>query len=236
VKPDLRTLPDAGWAETVAAEWSARLGRNPQMRMCLPTGKTPAPVYEEIVSSADFSRASIFLLDEFGLPPDDPARCDATLRRDLVDKLERPPKVFDSLNPDVADLDAECDRYEMAIAAGGLDLTVLGLGSNGHLGLNEPGCDPGCPTRIVTLAPETVAGLSGYGARTSTGWGMTVGLGRILQSEEIWLLVTGHDKAGILRRTLEEPISPNLPATYLRTTPNVIVWADESASAQLATI
>jgi glucosamine-6-phosphate deaminase len=121
----------------------------------------------------------------------------------------------------------------MAIAAGGLGLTLLGLGSNGHLGLNEPGCDPGCPTRRVILAPETVAGLSGYGARTTTYWGLTVGLGRLLQSDEIWLLVTGPDKAGILHRTLEEPISPEIPATYLRTASNVIVWADESAAAEL---
>lgn len=234
--PELRVLPDAGWAGTVAAEWSARLTRDPELRMCLPTGKTPAPLYMEIAAAADFSRASIFLLDEFGLPPDDPARCDATLRRHLVDRLDKAPGVFDSLDPQAHDLGAECDRYEMAIAAGGLDLTLLGLGSNGHLGLNEPGCDPGCPTRKVTLAPETVAGMSGYGARTTTDWGMTVGLGRILQSEEIWLLVTGHDKAGILRRTLEEPISPNIPATYLRTAPNVIVWADESATADLATV
>lgn len=233
--PDLRILSDAGWAAAVATEWAARLAHNPELRMCLPTGKTPGPVYD-IAKAADFSRSSIFLLDEFGLPPDDPARCDATLRRDFIERLDNGPAVFDSLNPQADDIDAECDRYEMAIAAGGLDLTLLGLGSNGHLGLNEPGCDPGCPTRKVTLAAETIAGLSGYGARTTTDWGVTVGLGRLLQSDEIWLLVTGPDKAGILRRTLEEPISPNVPATYLRTAPKVIVWADQSAAAELATV
>lgn len=234
--PDLRVLPDTGWAGVVAAEWAARLADNPALRMCLPTGKTPLPLYREIAAAADFSRSSIFLLDEFGLPPDDPARCDASLRRDLLDKLDEPPEVFDSLNPDASNLDAECDRYEMTIAAGGLDLTLLGLGSNGHLGLNEPGCDPGCPTRKVTLALETIDGMSGYGARTTTDWGITVGLGRLLQSDEIWLLVTGIDKAGILRRTLEGPISPEIPATYLRTAPNVIIWADESATAELSAV
>jgi glucosamine-6-phosphate deaminase len=76
--------------------------------------------------------------------------------------------------------------------------------------------------------------MSGYGARTTTDWGISVGLGRLLQSDEIWLLVTGPDKAGVLRRTLEDPISPEIPATYLRTAPNVIVWADESAAAELS--
>ncbi len=232
--PDLRVLPDAGWAGAVASEWAARLASNPELRMCLPTGKTPSPVYQKI-APFDFSRSVIFLLDEFGLPPDDPARCDATLRRDLIDRLDTPPAVFDSLNP-AGDIGAECDRYEMAIAAGGLGLTILGLGGNGHLGLNEPGCDPGCPTRRVTLAPETISGMSGYGARTITDWGITVGLGRLLQSDEIWLLVTGPGKARILRRTLEDQISPEIPATYLRTAPNVVIWADESAAAELSTV
>ncbi len=233
--PDLRVLPDAGWAGVVAAEWTARLAREPELRMCLPTGNTPSPLYREI-AAADFSRSSIFLLDEFGLPPEDPARCDATLRRDLIDKLVPGPDVFDSLDPQASDIGAECDRYEMELAAGGLDLTLLGLGGNGHLGLNEPGCDPGCSTRKVTLAPETIAGMSAYGARTTTDWGITVGLGRILQSDEIWLLVTGAGKAGILRRTLQDPISPEIPATYLRTAPNVIIWADESAAEELSTV
>ncbi|CAN5735024.1 galactosamine-6-phosphate isomerase [soil metagenome] len=236
MSPDLRVLPDAGWAGVVVAEWSARLAGNPGLRMCLPTGKTPSPVYRGIADAGDFSRSSIFLLDEFGLPPDDPARCDVTLRRDLIDRLDTGPAMFDSLNPQASDIGAECDRYEMAIAAGGLGLTLLGLGNNGHLGLNEPGCDPGCPTRKVTLAAETIDGLSGYGARATTDWGITVGLGRLLQSDEIWLLVTGPGKAGILRRTLEDPISPEIPATYLRTAPNVIIWADESAAAELATV
>lgn len=231
--PDLRVSPDGAWSGEVSAEWAARLAHNPEVRMCLPTGRTPSPVYRDIAAIADFSRSSIFLLDEFGLPPDDPARCDATLKRDLSNRLDKRPEVFESLNPQASDIESECDRYEMAIAAGGLGLTLLGLGSNGHLGLNEPGCDPGCPTRRVILAPETVAGLSGYGARTTTYWGLTVGLGRLLQSDEIWLLVTGPDKAGILHRTLEEPISPEIPATYLRTASNVIVWADESSAAEL---
>lgn len=155
------------------------------------------------------------------------------LRRDLLDLLDPPPAAFDALDPQAVDLGAECDRFEMAIASGGLDLTLLGLGSNGHLGLNEPGCDPGCPTRKVKLSPETATGMAKYGAEGTTTWGVTVGLGRILQSTEVWLLVTGSSKAEVLQRTLQGPIGPEVPSSYLRTAPNVVVWADESAAAGL---
>jgi glucosamine-6-phosphate deaminase len=210
-----------------------RLSDQPDLRMCLPTGNTPAPVYREVSPRSDFSRSTIFLLDEFGLPSDDPARCDSMLRRDLLDLLDRPPAAFEALDPQAEDSGAECDRYEMAIAAGGLDLTLLGLGSNGHLGLNEPGCGPDCPTRKVKLSPETAAGMGRYGAAGSTTWGMTVGLGRLLQSGEIWLLVTGSHKAEVLQRSLQGPIDPDIPASYLRTSLNVVVWADRSAAARL---
>jgi glucosamine-6-phosphate deaminase len=217
----------------VAAEWTTRLSLKPQLRMCLPAGETPAPLYREVSLRADFSQATVFLLDEFGLPADDPARCNSMLQRDLLDLLDRPPAAFDALDPEAEDIDAECDRFEMALAAGGLDLTLLGLGNNGHVGLNEPSCGPDCPTRKVNLSPETAAEMGRYGAAGSTTWGVTVGLGRLLQSEEIWLLVTGSRKTEILQRTLQGPIGPEVPSSYLRTAPNVVVWADESAAADL---
>lgn len=182
---------------------------------------------------ADFADASIFVLDEFGLPEGDPARCDSMMRRDLLQHLPGPPARFDALDPGATDLGAECARFSREVTAGGLNLTLLGLGRNGHLGLNEPGSTRHSITRKVDLAVATREGLTRYGARSDTSWGLTLGLSELLESEDIWLLVRGEHKAEILAGTLKDPIGASLPATYLREAPNVVVWADEAAASLL---
>ena len=228
----LEVLPHRDWADSIADLWAERLSDSPELTMCLATGSTPKPVYRAIAGHADLSQAKIFLLDEFGLESGDPARCDVMLDDMLLSRLEVPPSV-ERLDPQAADLDAECDRYSQAIAKDGLDLVVLGLGTNGHLGLNEPGSDYDSTTRVVALADETIAGLSSYGTTSTTSWGMTIGLAEILASDEAWLLVSGEHKAQILRQTLIGPVDPSVPASFLRMHSNVIVWVDEAASTQL---
>lgn len=200
--------------------------------MCLPTGSTPKPVYRAIAGHADFSRAKVFLLDEFGLESGDPGRCDVMMEDTFLSRLDIPPS-FDRLDPQAADLDAECERYSRAIADEGIGLTLLGLGANGHLGFNEPGSEYDSTTRVVALAKQTIAGLEAYGSTSTTSWGVTVGLSEILSSDEVWLLVSGEHKAQILRRTLVGPVDTDVPASFLRMHNNVIVWVDEAAASQL---
>lgn len=204
--------------------------RNPAARLCLPTGETPRPVYAVGASVMDLDAATVFLLDEFDLPAGSPARCDVMMQRDFLDLLTRQPKVVHSLDPSVSDPDAECRRYESLVADGGLDLTLLGLGGNGHLGLNEPGSPAHAPTRVTRLAPSTTEAAGRYGAEADLNWGMTLGMQAILESDEVWLLVSGSHKAEILERTLNGPIGPDVPATYLREHPNATVFADRSAA------
>lgn len=231
--PRIEILTGDDWAAQVAAAWAERIAASPNLRMCLPTGATPKSVYDRIAGSADFSQSAIFILDEFGLPPGDPARCDQMLRRDLLDRLDRPPASIDGLDPQAADLDEECARYSSSVVERGLDLTLLGLGANGHLGLNEPGSTATSTTRVVDLAEATRAGLSKYGAEHDTYWGMTLGLSELLASREIWLLVRGRHKAEILEGALKDRIGPSLPATFLREASNVTVWADQEAASLL---
>lgn len=227
----LEIVPEEFWPGVVATAWAERL--RTRLRVCLPTGATPRPVYREVAALADFSATTVFVLDEFGLPAGDPARCDQMLGTDLLSRLSAPPELVDSLDPEKEDLVAECRRYSATVADGGLDLTLLGLGRNGHLGLNEPGSRVDSPTRVVELADETRRSLVRYGAREATDWGMTLGLREIMASEEIWLLVRGAHKTSVLRRTLGDPVGPHLPATYLREHPNVVIWADEAAAAEV---
>jgi glucosamine-6-phosphate deaminase len=202
---------------------------HPESRLCLPTGETPRPVYSRVAQTGDFTGATIFLLDEFDLPPGDPARCDEMIRRDFLDLLPRQPKAVHRLDVDASDLNEECSRVECLINNGGLDLTILGLGANGHLGLNEPGSPVDSPTRVVEIAPSTATGALRYGTDATPKRGMTIGLGPILESREIWLLVTGSHKAGILEQVLTDPTNPGLPASFLREHQRVTVFADRAA-------
>jgi 6-phosphogluconolactonase/glucosamine-6-phosphate isomerase/deaminase len=228
----LEVLPHGEFASAIADLWAARLAENPKLTMCLPAGATSRPVYREVAGHGDFSRAQIFQLDEYGLEPRDPARCDVRLDEALLSRLDRTPQV-ERFDPQAPDLDAECHRYTDAVEARGLDLAMLGLGVNGHLGLNEPGSEPDSKSRVVALADETIARLSTYGTSATTSWGMTIGLAEILASKEAWLLVSGEHKAQILRRTLVGPVDTDVPASFLRLHRNVIVWVDEAAASQL---
>ena len=220
------------WARRVTDEWIDRLHAHASMRMVLPTGGTPRPLYREFAArSPNLGNAEIYVLDEFvGLPPGHPERCDVMIQRDLVDLLDEPP-IFDALDPEAADLDAEVARYAKEVASGIVDLTMLGLGLNGHVALNEPGSTAGDGARVVALHPDTVASMD---ADPPPREGITLGLADILASEEVWLLVTGPAKAEILARVIEDPIGPEVPATYLRDHPNALVFADEEAAAKVA--
>jgi glucosamine-6-phosphate deaminase len=235
----LDVLPTADWADRVAADLAARLRDEPETRLCLPTGDTPAPVYARLAAMAQagmapFGAAVIVALDEYlGLPPGHPARCDMRLARELLALLPGPPAAFHRIEAEDPDPAAAAARID-AIAAGGLDLALLGLGMNGHVGLNEPGSYADAPTRVVrTSGASRRAAVESYGADPAPTAGITLGVARLLQAREIWLLVTGARKASILARALEAPEGPDCPATWLRRHPALRVIADEPAAARL---
>jgi glucosamine-6-phosphate deaminase len=235
----LDVVPAAAWADRVAAELSERIRANPRLRLCLPTGDTPSPVFERLVArsaagAVSFASVEVVLLDEFlGLAPGDPARCDARLRRELLDGLHPAPAAVHLVDADGADPDRAAAAHD-AVAARGLDLVLLGLGMNGHVGLNEPGSGPDSPTRVIdTAATSRAAALERYGAARAPSQGITLGLDRILAAGEVWLLVTGSAKAGVLARALEGPEDTACPASFLRRHPRLRVFADELAAAAL---
>jgi glucosamine-6-phosphate deaminase len=236
--PRIDVLPPAEWAMAVATELIERLSSRPDLRICLSTGATPAPFYAELLAAetagrVSFGAATLILLDEWvGLPPGDPARCDVTLRATLVDRLRTPPAAYVPIDVDGPDPDAAAARHDAAATR--LDLAILGLGMNGHVGLNEPGSLPDAPTRLVRVAVSTRdAAVARYGASLPPTAGITVGLARLLAADEAWLFVTGERKAEILRRVLEEPEGPDRPASYMRRHPRLTVFADEPAASRL---
>jgi glucosamine-6-phosphate deaminase len=225
---------DAGWAELAAAALRQRLAESPHSRLCLATGSTPLPLYDRVAAAPDdFAAASVLLLDEFGgLPADEPARCDAVLRRALIDRVR--PAAYRSIDVDAADLDAERAAIDAWIDDGGIDLAVLGLGVNGHLGMNEPRSPVEGRTARVELAPSTIDGARRYfEGRHRPTWGVTVGLGDLLRARAVWVLAAGPTKAAIVARGLEGPVTTDVPASLLQDHRGCTWWLDPAAAADL---
>lgn len=235
----LRFDSETAWVNAVASLWRDRLRANPRLRMCLPSGNTPNMIYAAIAESVkagqvSFRDAEIFALDDFGgLAPDDPGKCANMLRRYLVDHIDLPGERFHIINTDERDLDQICRDYD-ALIGQGLDLTLLGVGLNGHLGLNEPGSPPDCPTRRVQLAESTINSSAAYLTHSNLPtWGVGVGLKRLLGSKEVWLLANGAKKAHTIQRTVKGEIAIDVPASLLRNHSNAWLIVDAGAGGLL---
>jgi glucosamine-6-phosphate deaminase len=173
----LRFDSEPAWIHAVCSLWRDRLRTKPDLTMCLPAGTTPTGIYAEMVQSVrnalvSFAHATVFVLDEFGgRPPDDPGRTSHTLQRQLIDAIDLPSSAFHALDPERPDIAEHCADYDATIGDG-FDLTLLGLGLNGHLGMNEPGSAEDSPTRRVELHATTIHTSAKYfGHRESSTLG-----------------------------------------------------------------
>jgi glucosamine-6-phosphate deaminase len=230
---------EPAWAACVASLWRDRLRANPRLRLCLPAGHTPVRVFAAMIRSveaglASFREVEVFLLDEYGgLPPQDPGRCVQQLRRYLVNHVDLPPERFHYLRPEADDLEDECFNFDTKIGAG-FDLALLGVGRNGHLGMNEPGTPVSQGTHRVELHPGTIEAAKRYLTHgQAPTWGVTVGLKQLLGSQEVWLLACGEAKAEVVQRTVRGEITPEVPASLLRQHPNSFLFVDAQAGAAL---
>jgi glucosamine-6-phosphate deaminase len=184
---------------------------------------------------ADFSRVTTFNLDEFvGIAPSDPRSYRAYMQRHLFDHVNAAPRRIHFLNGTANDLAAECRRYERAIhRAGGIDILILGLGANGHVGFNEPGASLFAHTHRASLARATRrANASLFDGRLTDvpREGLTMGIGTIFSARRIVLVATGAAKSACLARTVSGPLTPRVPASFLQLHANVDVWVDRPAA------
>lgn len=235
----LRFDSEYSWSNAIVSLWRDRLRLNPALKQCAPSGHTPQRVFAAMARSVaagevTFAEAQVFLLDEFGgLPPDDAGRCEGMVRRDLISQIDLPAAQFHTINTDTENTDTVCRNYDATIGSG-FDLVILGIGLNGHLGMNEPGSEPDSPTRRVELAEATIQGAARYvsGDKLPT-WGITVGLKQILASHEVWVLANGSSKAEIIQRALKGNASTAVPASLLQQHPNAWFFLDAEAAALL---
>ncbi len=210
----------------------------------LATGSTPLPTYRELVrrheagTGPSYDQVRCFTLDEYvGLPAGHPETYRATIARELTDALGIAADRVQGPDPAPDGLPTAGERYEAALeAAGGVDVQVLGIGSDGHLAFNEPGSSLGSRTRMKTLTEQTRrdnARFFGSVDEVPTHV-LTQGLGTILRARHLLLLATGPGKAAALAAAVEGPLTASCPASVLQLHPHVTVLADAGAAEALA--
>lgn len=246
-------------SSALAAEVLQTIVAQPSLVLGLPTGRTPLGLYRELrersgpsTSSGpsraksrsggnriDWSRVRTFNLDEFaGLEPSNPNSYRAFMQVELFEHVSIDPAHIGFLNGAAADLQAECRRYEDAIeAAGGIDLQILGIGANGHIGFNEPAEGLCAHTHVAELeqaSREANARWFGGDWRQVPERALSMGMATILNARRIVLIATGAEKADAVHGMIEGLITTRLPASILQVHPRVTVMVDRAAARRLS--
>lgn len=216
--------------------------RSGAVTLGLATGSSPIPAYRELIrrhreEELSFARARAFLLDEYvGLPRSHPQSYYSVIRSDFVSHVDLADSAVQSPSGDAVDAAAEAARYDAAIhAAGGVDVQILGIGSNGHIGFNEPGEPLDSRTHVGVLAERTRQDNARFfgSLEEVPSECITQGLGTIRDARHLVLVATGARKADALAAALHGEVTPDCPASVLQLHANVTVIADEAAAAGL---
>lgn len=235
--------PDTLAAARLVARLVAReLRANPHLVLGLATGRTMEAVYRLLVAmhreeGLDFSLCRTFNLDEYvGLPPTHPGSFRHYMNERLFKHVNVDPRNIHLPDGNAPDLEAECAAYEAKIQRfGGIDLQLLGLGRAGHIGFNEPLSALRSRTRVKALTPTTLEQNAPFfgGADKVPRRAITMGVGTILEARRLVLLATGAEKAQLVAKAVEGPITSMISATALQLHPRCTVVVDEAAAACL---
>ena len=217
--------------------FSMQLKDKPESVLGLATGSTPIGLYDELVKryksgEIDFSQARSFNLDEYSpIDPTHPQSYCYYMREHFIDRIHI--GEFHIPDGDAVDVDAECTRYNSELAdAGGIDLMLLGIGVNGHIGFNEPADTYSMNTSFVSLSESSIASNSRFFSsdEKQPTTAISMGIGQIFRSKKIVLLITGEAKASIASRLFEDIIYTDVPASLLLLHPDITVILDKAAS------
>ena len=235
-----KTPDEAG---VIAADYFERaIHKKPACVIGLATGSTPLPLYRELIAREkcvriDFSNVRSANLDEYkGLGPDHPQSYRRFMQENLFDHISIKPG--NTIVPDglAVDVDTMCNAYEQQIEAwGGVDIQLLGIGHDGHIGFNEPADHFPNKTHEVALTQMTLEANKRFfdSIDDVPTAAFTMGIGTVMAAKEIVMIVTGTDKAEIVYQAFEGPVDPAVPASILQFHPNVTLICDETAAAKI---
>ena len=233
-------VPDrAAGGRLVGAAVADLLHRTPDAVLGLATGSSPSPVYDDLAArhargELSLARARAFLLDEYvGLPAGHPESYRSVIEREFTARLDADPAAVRGPDGGAADLRAACAEYDDAVRAAGVDLQLLGVGTDGHIGFNEPGSSLGSRTRVKTLTPQTRADNArffGGDPEAVPRHVVTQGVATILAARHLVLLAWGPGKAGAVAALVEGPLTAMVPASALQLHPHATVVVDEGAA------
>lgn len=227
-------------------QWTAKqilqkVRQDKKLHLGLATGSTPEGVYQYLAedhrkNKTSYRQVFTYNLDEYvGLSADHPNSYHYYMNQHLFQKIDIPESHTHIPNGLAKDLSAECEQYEALIdQINGVDLQILGIGTNGHIGFNEPGTLFGSHTQVVELAPSTRKDNQRFfdSLDDVPTHAITMGIATILKSKQIFLLATGEHKANIIKRLITENVSQDLPASALKLHRNVTIVADHAALSQ----
>lgn len=221
---------------------SAQVILNPACVLGLATGSSPVGMYKQLIAwyekgDLDFSQVKSVNLDEYvGLAPTHEQSYRYFMQTNLFDHINIDPANTNVPNGLAADPAAECQRYNQVIRdMGGIDIQVLGMGHNGHIGFNEPGEAFELETHVVDLQESTInANARFFESRDDVPrQAMTMGIKSIMQARQILVVVSGEDKAEIVKTAFTGPVTPRVPASILQMHPNVVLVGDQAAMSKL---
>lgn len=220
-----------------------RLRRKPDLVLGLATGSTPLGLYKELIrrhiaEGLNFSKVTTFNLDEYvGLPPSHDQSYHYFMQESLFDHVNIDPGRIHVPDGMANDIDVFCEWYEERIRrAGGIDLQVLGIGSNGHIAFNEPGSSLGSRTRIKTLTERTIRDNARFFATLEEvpRQAITMGIGTIMEARELIILANGEKKADAVKKAVEGPITAMTPASIVQMHRKAYFIVDEAAASKLS--
>jgi glucosamine-6-phosphate deaminase len=234
---------DSLQASEVAARIVGKLIKEkPHAVLGLATGNTPLQLYRNLVrmhreDGLDFAGITAFNLDEYvGVPPVHPSSFHSYMWAHLFSQINVPKEHIHIPDGLAADVPAVCRNYEQAIkSAGGIDIQIMGIGTNGHLGFNEPTSSFASRTRIKTLTEETrLQSAAAFGSHDNVPLHVvTMGLGTILDSRMCLLMAFGKKKAKAIALTVEGPLTSMVPGSVLQLHPRAIIIVDKDAASEL---
>jgi glucosamine-6-phosphate deaminase len=227
--------------QAVAGIIADRIEAHPASVIGLATGRTMEPVYARWVEEAQarklqHEKCFFFMLDEYlGIRENHPSSFKSYIQKRVIEPLKLHHDQFCFPPVHANSLVEAAEHYELSIKeSGGIDLQLLGIGGNGHIGFNEPGSSGNSRTRIVDLTKETIeANRSDFGTEPMPTQALSMGIGTILEGKELLMLATGNSKADAIKYLLNHHDDPTCPATYLKSHPHFTLVLDPEAASKI---